>query len=121
MTDLVDNLNRLIKESLALERGGLVCQTMRAARIDARRILFTATHGTPEGALEELDRKARAMIREGGEGALRGLSARRQLAVLSICTWEPRADTDAIAHAFDTLRAAVQAVKAKQGASRAMT
>jgi hypothetical protein len=118
MTDLTDNLNRLIKESLALERAGVVCNTMRAARIVARRILFTATHGTPEGALEALDSKARALIREGGEGALRGLSARRQLAILSICQWEPTKDSADIAKAFDALRVAVQVAKAKQAASR---
>lgn len=118
MTDLVDNLNRLIKESLALERSGVTCQTMRAARIDARRVLFNATHGVPAGTVESLDAKAKALIARGGSDALRGLSARRQLALLSICQWEPTQDSADIAKAFDTLRAAVQAVKAKQAASR---
>ncbi|WP_168199128.1 hypothetical protein [Pseudorhodobacter turbinis] len=52
---------------------------------------------------------------------MHGLSARRQLALLSICQWEPTNDSDAIAQAFDALRDAVRVVKAKQGASRAMT
>jgi hypothetical protein len=119
MTDLVDNLNRLIKESIALERSGVTCQTMRAARIDARRVLFNAATGTPDGAIERLNDKASALVRQGGTGALRGLSARRQLALLSICQWEPTQDSADIARAFDTLRAAVQAVKAKQAKVKA--
>lgn len=119
MSTLVDNLNRLIKESIALERAGVTCHAMRAARINARRILFTATHGVPDGAIEELNDKASALIAQGGEGALRGLSARRQLALLSICQWEPTNDSADIAKAFNTLRQAVQDAKAKQAKVKA--
>lgn len=119
MTDLVDNLNLLIKESLALERSGVTCHAMRESRITARRILFNATHGAPDGELERLTHKASALVRQGGAGALRGLSARRQLALLSICTWEPTNDSDAIAQAFDSLRQAVQNAKAKQAKVKA--
>ena len=64
------------------------------------------------GALEALDLKARALIERGGNDALRGLSARRRLAVLGVTQSEPRADTDDIGKAFDTLRLAVQDAKA---------
>ena len=112
MTTLADNLNQLIRESLTLERAGTIHEGTRRARMNARAALFNATHGTAEGALEALDIKARALIAKGGNDALRGLSARRQLAILGVTQWEPRADTVDIGKAFNALRLALQDAKA---------